>query len=99
MKSGSCAAVWIVLVILCSTAQAQETQVPFDSTGKIQQINSELEQDLHLFPEYQDFQEAKLYRLTDSTYVLELYYKDKAEIIKDRRPLSADEASSLRARV
>ncbi|MEO5928652.1 MAG: hypothetical protein ABIR47_01855, partial [Candidatus Kapaibacterium sp.] len=64
----------ILILITALAANAQETQVPIDSAGKIQRIDLELESRIALFPEYKDFQEARLYRLADSSYMLEIYY-------------------------
>jgi hypothetical protein len=99
MKSGSCAAACIVCLIWISFGWAQEIQVPVDSTGKILQINSELERELKLFPEFVNFKEAKLYQLPDSSYALEIFYKDKGETARDRRLMSADEVAGFRKHI
>ncbi len=51
---------------------AQEVQIPFDSSGKIEVITSEMEHHLQLFPNYPRFFEARLLKQSDSAYILEI---------------------------
>ncbi|MDB5033511.1 MAG: hypothetical protein JWQ98_752 [Chlorobi bacterium] len=88
-----------LILVTALTARAQETQVPIDSAGTIQRINPELESKIALFPEYRDFQEARLYRLTDSSFTLEISYGADGTSQRERRPLTAAQVAELRGRV
>jgi hypothetical protein len=91
--------VLLVLCLFAASVRAQETLVPFDSAGRVQRLDRNLEEKLNLFPEFPRFVEATLFRLPDSSYVLEIMYDDSAGRLRARRPLSADEAADLRWRV
>ncbi len=49
---------------------AQEVLVAIDEQGKIELIDSQLEKKLNLFQEYENFKEARLFKVSDSAYVL-----------------------------
>jgi hypothetical protein len=89
----------LALCLAAGSARAQEVLVPFDSSGRIEHLDRSLEDKLNLFPEYPRFVEATLFRLPDSSYVLEIMYEDSAGHMRARRPLSAADAAELRARV
>ena len=89
----------LVLCLFAASVYAQETLVPFDSAGRVERLDRSLEDKLNLFPEYPHFVEAALFRLPDSSYVLEIMYDDSAGRLRARRPLTSDEAADLRWRV
>jgi len=91
--------VMLVLCLFAASVYAQETLVPFDSAGRVERLDRSLEDKLNLFPEYPHFVEAALFRLPDSSYVLEIMYDDSAGRLRARRPLTSDEAADLRWRV
>jgi hypothetical protein len=91
--------VMLVLCLFAASVHAQETLVPFDSAGRVERLDRSLEDKLNLFPEFPRFVEAALFRLPDSSYVLEIMYDDSAGRLRARRPLTSDEASDLRWRV
>ena len=91
--------VMLVLCLLAATVRAQETLVPFDSAGRVERLDRSLEDKLNLFPEFPRFVEAALFKLPDSSYVLEIMYDDSAGRLRARRALTPDEASDLRWRV
>jgi hypothetical protein len=51
---------------------SQEMQVPLDIDGKIEVITAQMEQKLQMFGEYSDFEEARLFQKSDSSYILEI---------------------------
>jgi hypothetical protein len=89
----------LVLCLLAASVRAQETLVPFDSAGRVERLDRSLEAKLNLFPEFPHFVEAALFKLPDSSYVLEIMYDDSAGRLRTRRALTPDEASDLRWRV
>jgi len=89
----------ILLVIPCSVAISQETQVPLDEGGKVAVIDKALEAQLGLFPEYEGFEEARLFQSSDSTFNLEISFRVGNKLQKVSRPLSGDDVLALRARV
>lgn len=91
--------VMLALCLWAVSVQAQEIQVPFDSAGRVQRLDRSLEDKLNLFPEFPRFVEAALFRLPDSSYVLEILYDDSAGRLRERRALTSDETADLRWRV
>ncbi len=89
----------LLLVLLPRTANAQEVQIPIDAEGKIEYIDSKLEQKLGLFTQYSNFQEARLFEISDTSFVLEVYYQPEGKLTKVRVSLSADEATDFRRKV
>jgi hypothetical protein len=89
----------MVVALAVGGAQAGEVQVPFDDQGKVMAIDGRMEAKLGLFTEYPEFREARLFQISDTSFVLEVYYGPGEQVEKDRRPLSAAEVSSLRASV
>jgi len=89
----------ILLMTLCGVATPQETQVPLDEGGKVALIDKALEAQLGLFPEYEGFEEARLFQSSDSTFDLEIIFRVGDKLQKVSRPLSGDDVLALRARV
>ena len=89
----------VLLVCLPAIAAAQETLVPIDSAGSLDRIDAELEAKLVLFPETAGFREARLYALSDGSFVLEVSFERDGRQGRERRPLSADAARGFRQRV
>jgi hypothetical protein len=82
-----------------SVSTAQEVQVPLDREGKIEVIDPGLETKLGLFTTYQDFREARLFQISDSSYVLEITYQLAERTMKTRLPQSASQVADLREKV
>jgi hypothetical protein len=80
-------------------AASQETQVAFDQEGKVPVVDKVLEARLGLFPEYEGFEEARLFQSGDSTFTLDVLYRAGDKLQKVSRPLSRDQVLALRARV
>jgi len=89
----------MLLIALCGVAASQETQVPLDEGGRVAAIDKAIEAQLGLFPEYEGFEEARLFESSDSTYSLEIIFRAEDKLQKVSRPLSRDEVLTLRARV
>ena len=69
--------VFFVLLFIClnKIGSAQEVQISIDEEGKIDCTDSKLEQELGLFTEYSNFREARLYQISDTSFVLEVSYQ------------------------
>jgi len=91
----------LLAAICCLAAPgfSQETQVPFDQAGRVSVIDRALEARLGLFPEYEGFEEARLFQGQDSTFTLEVLYRVGDTLQKASQPLSAGDVLALRARV
>src|SRR6185295_10082406 len=92
--------IWMAFLIAAAPVgvlAAQEVQVPLDEAGRLEMITPELARKLDLFTDVAGFREARLFRVSDSSYVLEVTSGDRAGLRRDRRPLSAAEAAAFRA--
>ena len=91
----------LLLVLLCSARPvlAQETQVPLDESGSLMVIDASVDEAEELFPDFPGFREARLFRVSEDAYVLEVLYESAGEVVRERRSLTPEEVSSLRARV
>ena len=78
---------------------AQEKQVPLDTHGKLNSIDISLEKKLKLFPEYAGFQDAKLFQLNDSSFMLEISYKPENQTMRARIPMNLTEVNELRVSI
>jgi len=78
---------------------SRERLIPIDSTNNIKVIDKKLEKSLNLFPEYSNFEEAKLFQKGDTSYILEIYYVDKGELVKDRKDISYSQLTELREKI
>lgn len=88
------------LLITQLAAHAQiERQIPFDESGKILVITKSLNDEYRWFEPTETFLEARLFRMTDSAFVLEITRRSDLGNERERRPLSMVEMLSLRARI
>ncbi len=91
---------FIVFIFLSAVrTEAQEIQAPLDEEGKLEIIDSKLENKLGLFREYKGLKEVKLFQNSDTSFVLEVLYQPENEILKIRKPLSQKEVQDLRRQV
>jgi hypothetical protein len=90
---------FLFLLLHPTSTRAQEVQVPLDREGKIEIIDSDLEKKLGLFTTYQGFREARLYQISDTSYVLEITYQPADRTMKARLPLTASAVKDLRDKV
>jgi hypothetical protein len=94
--------IFFTLLFTCTLSQrlsAQEVQVPVDKEGKIEYIDAELEQKLGLFTQYSHFLEARLYQVSDSTFVLEISQQPDRKIVKNRINYNSRQVEEFRASV
>ncbi|KPJ54147.1 hypothetical protein AMJ39_01740 [candidate division TA06 bacterium DG_24] len=92
-------AVLLSLAMAAGTGRTQEIQVSLDEAGTLSRIDAELERDLGLFPEYENFREAWLFRVAEGEFVLEILHGHEGALRKVRLPLSAEEVRELRREV
>src|SRR4051812_21795661 len=74
----------LALLVAATAAHAQEVRVSIDAKGDVERIDREMEEKLSLFPTYENFQEALLYQLPDSSYALEVFYNADGKFLKRR---------------
>lgn len=88
------------LLFTCSLCvYGQEVQVPFDSAGRIMVITKELDAQLGLFTDQPGFSEARLFRLQDSSYAIEITTISQGQYARSRRAMSAIEGASYLANI
>jgi hypothetical protein len=79
----------LALIIAYSFASyAQDLQVPVDTGGRIFVISADLEKKLGLFPVYDRFVEARIFRVSADEYYLEILFQKDADTMRKRMPLS-----------
>ncbi|HEX7070837.1 MAG TPA: hypothetical protein VF190_08520, partial [Rhodothermales bacterium] len=86
-------------VALSTPVLAQEVQVPLDESGRLMVIDVSTEGSEEVFPEYRGFREARLFQTAENEYVLEILYRPDDAVLRDRKPLTAEEVRAFRARV
>lgn len=93
--------VLLVLLLLSATAaNTQEVQVPFDDAGKVRVVDRRLAIRLGVFlVQYPEFDEARLLRAGDSTYVLQVWTAGRLGLTQQREMLTGFQADSLRHEV
>jgi hypothetical protein len=89
----------IIFAGFVTRSHSLEFSVPFDEGGTIETIDSELNKKLGLFTDYENFEEARLFQVSDTTFVLEIYFRSKGKLIKDRINLSEEGVEELRHKV
>lgn len=99
MIKASVLALFVLALLTGKTALSQEVLVPLDNSGELMQISEELERELSLFPEYDDFREARLYSSSDTSFILEISYGVQGQVVRDRKPMTLEEATELRQRI
>jgi hypothetical protein len=79
---------------------AQEVQIALDVEGRVEVVDAELARRAGLWvAEYPGFQEARLFRGPDGSFVLEISELQDGRLTRHRLPLTPSEADALRARV
>lgn len=92
-------ALFLLQCVPASRGRAQDLQVPLDQKGKLERIDNQLERRLQLFTEYEHFLEARLFRVSEGRYLLEVLYRKNGRILRDKRPLSAEDVEQFREQV
>lgn len=87
------------VVISCISTQAQERQIPFDSAGKILVITPQQTTLLPLFSEYNEFKEILLFKLDDTSFMLEVTSVKDGTLQRRRVTKTRIEIDSLQARI
>ena len=99
LLSTCCTILLLLMLLFPARAQAQEVQVPLSPDSTVTTIDAELRQTLSLFPDVTGFQQAELYRVSENQYELVIEYREGAQVLRERRSLSAEEVEQLRQRV
>lgn len=86
-------------LLVASLAVAAELQVPLDHAGRVQRIDAGLARRIKMFTDRPDFQEARLFLMTDSSFVLEISSLRGAGLTRERIPLTPAGADSIRGLV
>lgn len=70
-----------------------------DTDGKLQYIDQKSEEKLGMFKEYNNFREARLFKISDTLYVLEISYQPEDKLLRQRQMLSKDEVQKLQQQI
>ena len=92
-------AVVIASLVVANLAAAAELQVPLDRAGRVQRIDAALARRIKMFTDRPDFQEARLFQSADSSFMLEISSLRGTDLTRERIPLTAAGADSLRGLV
>lgn len=85
---------------LTAPALAAEVQVAFDPAGRIQRVDEPLARRIGLFvDQHPGFQEARLFAVDDTTFVLEISVAQGGQFSREREVLTREQADALRADV
>lgn len=76
---------------------AQEKQVSFDEAGRVRSIDALMAERIGYFTEYEDFIEAYLYQINDSTFTLEIVTGSGNDIYRTRKALTIEEVDFMRS--
>lgn len=85
----------IISFFLILAVTAQEKQIPFFSQSKTYTIDKKMAKKAGLFSEYTDFEDAKLFLLADSSYVLEISYTENKQTLRKKVSLTEIEKNKL----
>jgi len=87
----------IVTAILCTALNvcAQETAVPWDSAGRIYVLNQDLESQVELFRSTPGFLEARIFKIADNMYVLEVYSVSEGKQSRSRNEMTQTQLDDL----
>jgi len=90
----------LLMLLMCSALWAQqvqvEVQVPLDSAGVLVEISPELQTRTQLFPEVEDFLSARLFQGGDSSFVLEIAYREEGRLARRRSLMTAAQVRTFR---
>ena len=85
---------------LTTPSLAAEVQVAFDPAGRVQRVDQSLARRIGLFvDQHPGFQEARLFAVDDSTFVLEISVAQGGQFSREREVLTREQADALRADV
>lgn len=90
----------LLFIVICFSfihhSFAQEMQIPLLPEKSILTVNSEINQQFELFPEYEQFVSARLFKKSDSSFVLQILFRKDNAYYQIRKPLTAHELTQLR---
>jgi hypothetical protein len=90
----------VTLLLIPPPARADDVQVPFDQTGKVQELKGAQARAWGVLAEYPALKEARLYQDTATgAYTLEVTEEREAQTIRRRVSLPENSVESLRRRV
>lgn len=92
------ACLYFLLGTLVTSAQTEQ-QVPFDNNGTVFTIDRAFNDKHLIFDGAAEFYEARLFKRTDSTFVLELTRLSGKSYVRDRQELSAQDVAELKSRI
>ena len=91
--------IFVLLLFQINATLCQEVQTNVDLDNKIEYITKKLEQKIQMFPGFNNFQEARLFKISDSLYVLEILYKPGEQLLKNRKMLNPTEVLTFQEKV
>ena len=90
----------LLLIIITTKFWAQvEVQISPDADGKLEYISSDQENRLKLFPEYKDFIEARCFQLSDSSFAVEITYKENGVVKRAKKYYTLEAFQTFRNKV
>lgn len=90
----------LMLLFAAGRGAAQEVQAPMDVAGRVERVDRHLAERLGLWiNEFPGFQEARLFQVADSSFVLEISMLRDGRVVRERLPRSASEVAQLRQQV
>ena len=92
-----CCATYILLSAV--NLYAQEIQVPMDVNGKVNVVDSAMNQKYGIFVNYEGFFEARLFKISDSSFSMEVYYKVDDKLNRHKTNMSFEEVKNFRTSV
>ncbi|PLX24545.1 MAG: hypothetical protein C0599_01940 [Salinivirgaceae bacterium] len=90
----------LLLIIFTTKYWAQvEVQVSPDAEGKLEYITSDQEKRLNLFSEYKNFIEARCFQLTDTSFAIEISYKENGVVKRAKKYYNSEAFMAFRNNV
>lgn len=90
------ATLFVSSLLVPTVAAAAELQVPLDRAGRVQRIDAALAYRIRMFTDRRDFQEARLFQVADSSYILEITTLSGPHLSRERLPMTQAGVDSLR---
>jgi len=92
-------AITLGAMLISTMASTQDIQVDIDPSLKIKYVTADLEKKLGLFPEYPGFIEARLYRIGDNDFSLEILYRMNGDAARKRMSLDNNALKDFRKKI
>ncbi len=90
---------FVLLFLTLSHSLFAETQVPLDSANKYLEFSGQEIRRLHLFPNITNATSCVVYKQTNDTYSLEIYYKQNDKSQRTSGLLSTEEFKNLQSKI